>query len=211
MDVKEEIAYREGILNKARKGQRISPEERLWLNTHRIINFSLGYPYLNTDIIQLCPNVDYKIRIQLENVNYPGRIIPIITVPAGKGGIKSDSSLTDYHGNVSTGNTVKMLGLLLDLHNKETEISYYSKLGLLGLSYQCDYWDDKQNLMIRKSSSSCAPHYALVREALSENKVRYCCKSPVSDDYDSLVFTIEWNPRDKGTGLSSPDPARFKP
>ena len=84
MNYEEEINCRNNIMSRVRHGEKITSEDRLWLVTHRIINPTLGYPYLNTDIIHLHPKVTYVICVTVENLIYPVRIIPVITVPGGK-------------------------------------------------------------------------------------------------------------------------------
>lgn len=196
MSYEEEMVYRENILSKIRNGAKITPEERLWLVTHRIINRRLKYPYLNTDIIHLNAKEDYLIRVKVEDKTYSDRIIPFITVPGGKGRIVA-TNVVDRAGKLSSKKQIKMIGLLVDLNRNLAEISYCSELGLLGISYECDYFDDKQNIMIRKDSCIGDPNFAMTSEFLSHNKVLYRCKSPISDDFQSLVFSVEWNTVDK--------------
>ena len=184
----EEINYRNMIMERRRKGEKLTREERQWIDTHRLINRELGYPYLNTDMIQLQPNERYHIHVQVESRSYEGRMIPIITVPAQKGSIVSNLELTDYEGNIKTGQEVKMLGLLTDV----AEFDYRSELGLLGVSYECDYFDDRLRVMQRIDSGLGYPNFAMLREDLSENKVLYRCKTPVKDNYEGLVFSITW-------------------
>ncbi len=192
MVYKEEIDYRNEILLRVRNGKKISPEERLWLVTHRLINRSLGYPYLNTDIIHLQPKVNYSIRVKVENLTISNRIIPVITIPGGKGKLVANTQLTDHNGNISPRKNVKMLGLLIDMNHCESKLSYQSNLGLLGVSYECDYFDDKQGIMLRKNSCVGDPKFAMLCEFLSDNKILYRCKAPTNDSFESFVFSIEW-------------------
>lgn len=192
MNYEEEVSYRNKILSRARNGERITSEERLWLATHRIINQALGYPYLNTDIIHLRPKTDYFIRVKVENLIYPRRIIPVITVPGGKGKIVTDTLLTDHSGNISSKKSIKMLGLLVDLNHNETELFYQSNLGLLEISYECDYFDDKQHIMLRKNSCVGDPKFAMLSEDLANNKKLYRCKPPTKDSFECFIFSIEW-------------------
>ena len=192
MNYEEEINCRNNIMSRVRHGEKITSEDRLWLVTHRIINPTLGYPYLNTDIIHLHPKVTYIIRVTIENLTYPGRIIPVITVPGGKGKIVANTLLTDYNGNVSSKKPVKMLGLLVNLNHNEAEFAYQSNLGLLGVSYECDYFDNEQHIMIRKNSCVGDPDFAMLGEVLSDNKILYRCKAPTNDSFESFAFSIEW-------------------
>lgn len=193
MHYDEEIRHRNTILSRARNGERVTAEDRLWLATHRIFNRTLGYPYLNTDIIHLRPEVNYCIRIKVESLTYPGRVLPVITVPGGKGKIIANTLLTDHKGGVASRKSVKMLGILVDLNHNETEIIYCSNLGLLGVSFECEYFDNKQHIMLRKDSCVGDPNFAMLSEVLADNKIRYRCKTPENDGFESFVFSIEWN------------------
>lgn len=196
MNYEEEVRYRNKILSQVRNGEKITSQDRLWLLTHRIINRTMGYPYLNTDIIHLCPKMNYVVRVKVENLTYPGRIIPVITVPGGKGKIVANTFLLDHNGDVTSKKPVKMLGLLVDLNYNEAEFAYQSSLGLLGVSYECDYFDDKQRIMLRKNSCVGDPNFAMLSEVIADNKILYRCKAPTTDSFESIVFSIEW---DKGT------------
>lgn len=193
MNHEEEINYRNKILFRVRNGDKISAEDRVWLATHRLYNRLMGYPYLNTDIIQLLPKVNYRVKIKVETLSYQKRILPVIAIPGGKGGIYTNFALVDYNGNISKGKPVKMLGVLIDSEHDESEIAVCSHLGLLSVSFECEYFDEKQHLTIRKCSNVGDPNFAMIRETISENKIRYRCKIPGNITFDSYVFTIEWN------------------
>ena len=200
MEVNQEILYREKILARIRNGDGVTTEDRLWLATHRIINRTLGYPYLNTDIIPLEAKTTYGIRIQVEKIIYPGRIIPVITVPAGKGRIITTKLLADYKGNISSRKPVKMLGVLVGSNHRQSELMYQSDLGLLGISYECDFFDDRQHLALRKNSCVGDARFAMVSEKVAENKMLYRCKSPIDNSFETLVFSVEWNKTGDGVG-----------
>ncbi len=193
MNYEEEIEYRRELLSIVRNGGKLLPEERLWLATHRIINRMLGYPYINTDIVQLQPNVNYVVCVKVEKLTYSDRIIPVITVPGGKGTIVTNGYLADYNGNAVSKKMVKMLGVLVDAKHNEVEFAYQSNLGLIGISYECDYFDERQKLIIRKNSCVGDPGYAMLSESLANNKIRYRCKNPVNDSFEEFVFTLEYN------------------
>lgn len=192
MNYEEEIHYRNEIMTRVYRGERATAEETLWLATHKLFNWQLGYPYLNADIVQLKAKENYRIKIEIEYLSCANRIIPVITVPGGKGKIITDFQISDYNGNVTTGRPVRMLGVTVSQSHSQTEICYQSDLGLLGISYQCDYFDNKHNLLIRKDSITGDPSFAMIREVLSDNKMLYRCKLPTSDSFDSLVFSIQW-------------------
>ncbi len=191
MNLEEEIRFRNNIMKRIRSGEKVSLEERTWLVTHRVFNFDLGPPFLNFDIIQLLPNRKYIVRLRIEKLNYNQRIIPIVVVPGGKGGIFADFPIVDLNGKATTKN-VKMLGLLLDLNRNESTFAYRSEIGLIGICYECDYFDTKQQLNIRKSSNTGAPNFAMLRENISDNKVKYKCKLPFNNNFEDFAFSVEW-------------------
>jgi len=193
MNYEKEIIQREKLLSLVRKGEEITSDDRLWLVTHPIYNRNLGYPYLNTDIIQLTPRIKYNIFLKVESLAYPERIIPIVAVPGGKGKIIANNVYREtQNGNVITKKPIKMFGALLDLSHRETKFVYQSDLGLLGVSFQCEYFDDKMNLRIRKSSDTGDPRFAMLREMVAKNKMLYRCKAPNDDNFESLVFSVAW-------------------
>ncbi len=192
MNYNEEIEHRNTIMSRIRNGEKVTSEDRLWLATHRIYNRVLGYPYLNADIIHLDPNVNYHICIKVESLTYPSRILPVITVPGGKGTIVANNVLYDYTNTVTSKKGVKMLGVLVDLNHNKTKITYQSTLGLLGVSFECEYYDDKQHLTIRKNSNVGDPNFAMLGEVLTKNKILYRCKTPDKNNFESFVFSIQW-------------------
>jgi len=188
----DEIKQREQILDKVYNGKRITADERVWLITHSVYNRRLDFLAYNVAVEHLEAKKWYALKIKVESILYDERIIPIINVPASKGQIVTDLDLTDIDGKSVSTHSVKMLGLEWDDGHREFEVEYYSALGLLSVQYECDYFDSKQNLHMRKSSSTGDPDFAIIRQVVDDHKVRYCCKSPLNDTFDAMVFTIEW-------------------
>lgn len=188
----EQIEHRKAILDRIRRGNRITPDDRLWLATHPIFNRSLGYPYLNADIISLQPNQTFLIRIEVEACSYPSRILPVLTVPGKKGAIIPSKLLMDRSGNLLSRKPVRMLGVLVDGDNQNAEVHYQSAFGLLGISFECEYYDCKQHLTIREDSNTGNPCFAMYCEKCADNKVLYKCKPPGLDNFESFCFSVEW-------------------
>ena len=82
--------------------------------------------------------------------------------------------------------------LLLNMQHKKTQFLYQSGLGLLGISYECDYIDKKQNIRMRQNSSTGATNLAMLCERISTNQMLYRCKNPNNSSFDSLVFSVRW-------------------
>lgn len=198
MGFEQEIKKRGEILKKIYTGCKVTLEEKEWLALHCIYNESLGYPYLNTDIISLLPENLYCIKIQIEEKKYPGRILPIVQVPLGKGSIKTGGTLANYKGNINT-KPVKMLGCLIDTENTTIEFSYKSQFGALCVSYECEFYDEKQKLIIRKNSNTGDSRYAMIKKVVSDNKMLYFCKEPLGNAFDGLIFSVTIQ------GLQQPD------
>ena len=197
MNYQEEIEYREMILTRIANREKLRAEDRLWLATHRIYHRTLGYPYLNTDIVSLRCKTKYTVRIEVEKIAYPRFIIPVISVPGGKGNIVTNFELTNLDGETVSKKTTKILGVLVNAQKPSSEFIYHSDLGLMGISFECEYYDDKLHLLTRKDSNLRDPDFAMFGEILSENKMRYHCKPPMSKCFDDYVFSIEWNPLER--------------
>lgn len=98
----EECDYRESIMNKIYKGEKITDEERLWLTINPLYNNLYREPCYNIDIIHLEADVRYCICVEIEKINCKERIVPVVGVAAGKGKITIDGELLDLDGNVTT-------------------------------------------------------------------------------------------------------------
>lgn len=192
MTYSEEIEYRKAIMSKVHSGERITSEERLWLVTHPLYNSQFGYPHLNSDIISLLPDTNYHVKIKIEKNLYSGRILPVINVPGGKGKINTDIPTFDYNGNLSSGKDLKMLAVMFGPECNEIEIDYRSGTGKLGISFECEYFDDQQGLIIRKNSNVGDPNYSMIRKNLPENEVLYLCNPPKCENYDNFCFSVKW-------------------
>lgn len=189
---KDEIIYREELLQKIRDNVKITPDERIWLITHPIYNQRFGFSFFNVATENLEPNTWYILRINVECITYTDRIIPIIYAPGKKGEIVADFKLTDLKGNVSLKKPVKMLGFEIDPIHMEAKVKFRSALGILSVAYECDYFDKNHTLHKRQASSTGDPDFAMKKETLNNRMVRYYCKSPINDSFDAMIFTIEW-------------------
>lgn len=192
MNFQEEIEYRKLLLAKISGGAKVSSEDRLWLQTHCTYNKILGYPHLNADIIHVQPNEKYCLNIKLELNAQNDKIIPVISIPANKGNIVTNTTLTNLDGKVVPCKPIKVLGVMINSTHTESQLNFCSTLGLLKVSYECTYYDDMQNIFIQQSSSTGDPSFAMLKEVLSENKVLYRCKHPKSDKFDKYSFSVEW-------------------
>ena len=184
---------RNEILKKVKSGAKISKEERFFLETTPAYNSALGYPYLFKDVVNINSSDEVTISVVVESISYNEKIIPVISVPAQKGMISTSFELFNYKGELSKDNKTKVLGVDLSDEHKSTVVQYKSDLSLLAVNYECWCY----NMILKKTlpeSSMCGKtNYAMSKEVVSENKIRYFCKSPDSDSFDAMVFTVEWN------------------
>lgn len=184
---------RNEILKKVKSGAKISKEERFFLETTPAYNSALGYPYLLKDVVNINSSDKVSLSVVVESISYDEKIIPVISVPAQKGMISTSFELFNYKGELSKDNKTKVLGVDLSDEHKSTVVQYKSDLSLLAVNYECWCY----NMILKKTlpeSSMCGKtNYAMSKEVVSENKIRYFCKSPDSDSFDAMVFTVEWN------------------
>ena len=184
---------RNEILKKVKSGAKISKEERFFLETTPAYNSALGYPYLLKDVVNINSSDEVSLSVVVESISYDEKNIPVISVPAQKGMISTSFELFNYKGELSKDNKTKVLGVDLSDEHKSTVVQYKSDLSLLAVNYECWCY----NMILKKTlpeSSMCGKtNYAMSKEVVSENKIRYFCKSPDSDSFDAMVFTVEWN------------------
>ena len=192
-----EVEQREKVLQKVHKGIKISPDERLWLQTHSVYNWRIiGDDIFNQVVERTIPEGKWlKMSLKVESVSYERRIVPEIIVPGGKGKIVCDWELTDLREKVKPQRTpIEWLCIELDtdIPNPTYELDYISDRGLYGIAYRCDYYDERMKIHKREGSSTGNPKLAIRREPIDDHTIRYYCKSPISDSFDALVFTVGW-------------------
>lgn len=188
----EEIKIREALMKKVTTGIKLQKEENMWLMTHCLYNAKLGYPYLNSDIIKLCPNVLYDVYVSCESLIYPYSICPIIGVADMDGEIITDFELKDFYGKKDIQQRTKMLGLLLNEIGEEKKFKFKSKMGLMTVAYECEYYVNWLGRTIKESSNTGKYNFAMIKK--SNNGIfLYECKDPNSDDFNIFSFSIRIN------------------
>ena len=184
---------RNEILKKVKSGAKISKEERFFLETTPAYNSALGYPYLLKDVVNINSSDEVNLSVVVESISYNEKIIPVISVPAQKGMISTSFELFNYKGELSKDNKTKALGVDLSDEHKSTVVQYKSDLSLLAVNYECWCYNMIPKKTLPESSMCGKTNSAMSKEVVSENKIRYFCKSPDSDSFDAMVFTVEWN------------------
>lgn len=189
MYYKDNIARRKHLEKMVCDGEKISKEEQLWCISNPLYNEKYQEPRLQKDIIKLLPNKTYNIKIVLEQLKNEGlkRIIPIISIVGKKGNISINHSTND-----NSNRSVKALGVLIDKEIPTSCFSFNSESGLMSIAYECFYYKSYSNIDVVESSYSANLSFAMIKTELADNKIRYACKSPLRNEFDALVFTIEW-------------------
>ena len=194
MNYKENIAYRQLLNQKVCNGYRCTKEEKLWFQVNPMYNPRYDEPRYQRDLIQLKPKQLYQIKVKIELLNHDlMRMIPLIGVAAGKGEIVTVNPLFDIDEKQTEKYSTKLLGVLIDNDRPESQFTVKSQLGLVSVAYQCDYFDPYMKLEKRECSDGVNRLFAMNRKDISSNQVLYECKSPLKEDFDALVFSIEWN------------------
>ena len=104
MNVENEIEYRQQLLKSLCNGKKITKDEKKWLETHIAYSDKYGYPFVVKDVIELIPNVEYTIRVELIAEKSKDKMSPIFIIPLKKGYIKSDYNVKDIYGKMSNKN-----------------------------------------------------------------------------------------------------------
>lgn len=63
MEVREAIAYRKSLIEKAMAGQKLTENQREWLASNPIYNDKIGDSFLNLDILRISPQTEYLVQI----------------------------------------------------------------------------------------------------------------------------------------------------
>jgi len=191
----EEIQYRQFLMNELAKGNG-KQEYVEWLNTHSIYHYDLGSPFYLNVIETLEKKQWYSLKIEIESLNYKDSISPVISIPFGEGQIVAPFEVRNRYGKKSSRKPIKMLVFEKEL-SKSTSVKFQAELGLLSVQYYCSHYDPTVKLQRLSLSSHEHTTFAIRREPINDHAVRYFCKSPVSDSFDALVFTIEWTKIDE--------------
>ena len=193
MEVREAIAYRKSLIEKAMAGQKLTENQREWLASNPIYNDKIGDSFLNLDILRISPQTEYLVHIKLLS-NLKGEYgIPLVGIPWGQGCVQAAGTVRDLNGKEFTRKKVKLLGIEIDDFHRQTTLRIRSALGLLSVAYIYEYRMEESRAVVRKSSSTGDLRYAMRRTA--ENGVyMYECKQPSNDNMKALVFSLELQP-----------------
>ena len=192
MNYKDNINYRHFLEQKVFEKKKLTDEDKWWLESNPRFNGKFDFPCYQRDILKIPENVETQVTISLSIHNDKAKIYhPVISV-IGKGSIKVNGQLLDFNREIVNCNKTKILILLLEEKNP-ISVSVVSKSGLLGIAYQCEYYDERTRLHTSEISDGANLSYGMKRCDVSNNEFVYYCKNPsVSDDsFDSYVFSIK--------------------
>ena len=190
MDYLEEIAYRKEILDRAYKGIRPTKEERMWLCTHSYFNEALGYPYYGISVEHIKEKQWYKLRFTVEEVSYHKDVLIQISVASSKGQIFTPPEMKDMMWQERTEKPFRIICMEAKM-GEEYEIAYYSPWGIFDIAYRLEMTTGSKDV-IAYEPSNVLLSLAMLREQISDNKVRFRCNSASNMDFKALVFTLEW-------------------
>lgn len=193
MNYKEEIEIRKTIKGKIYDGEKITKEEREWLVTHPVYHENMGFPILKSDVFDVKPNTQYSVTLKKLSSAYSYKIGTIISVPAGKGKIIVDKEVFDmYNRAKKPGTPIKAYLIGFENYDEESFI-YLSTIGKMGVDYHCQYFEKWLNAITSGSSDGADLRFAMKKEIVADNKIIYRCKSVSEENFDALVFSVEFN------------------
>lgn len=191
MNYIENINYRHELLQKESFGKKLTSEEKEWCKSNPIFNERYEEPCYQRDILHLPSNCLCNITTTLIHRTKGVSIIPIIGVVLGKGSIYAKS--TDLSSGEIKEICTKKLGVLISEERPISSISFLTKNGYMSVEYECKYFDSRMN-MYKREPSILNFAYGMKKEEVSDNKIIYRCKHPLSDknNFSDYVFSLEW-------------------
>lgn len=179
----EEIAYRGRLLERARSGGKLEPDEREWLVTHKAFSDIYGWPYLVMDIIKLEPNCNYTVTAELLFSNCSEMMISTVSLPRSKGRILFD----DKNGQSQM---TKAVGLFFDEKNKELTFSLKSKMGLMCVTMEYRTKDHRGVEHWRSSVNDDRLAMKIIES--TDTKRRYSCCGIENSQTEHFDFELRW-------------------
>ena len=186
------INTRKSIDTKWMRKEKVTKEDREWCATNPIYNEMYGESFYQRDVISLLPNHKYSVTVEIESAPYGDGMIPMMGIAYGKGKLWGQSI------DIDTGKTIdfdtKCLGVVLTKNQQLYLFNFVSQLGYMCVEYKNEFFDENSKVYVREPSTLNYA-YAMKKEMVGENKVRYFCKHAKAEknDFTALIFTITWN------------------
>jgi hypothetical protein len=196
MDKQESQTYRNQLLQKAYAGAKLSTEENFWLRANPCYSNRFGLDYLRKDIISLEPNQKYLLQLSCQMQDPTVSIVPIISIPTGKGMLTLDKNF--HHGlDKDSFRPRKKMALVVE-PNQPAHILFKSSEGLLAVTYHC-LVKAKNGVTSIWWESMEAESLAMKKEAIEDNAIQYgCCGAggkpeDIHDEdfFRRYIFTIQ--------------------
>lgn len=187
----DDLEYRK--LLQSKKGK-LTLDEKKWLATHPMYNEILGCSILRADCISMNPKIPYFITVKLESCHTLSRITPTISVPLRKGYMKVSGSVYNIDRvAVPPNEKIYILSTCNSEDHPTSQVEYYSDLGCLEVSYDCEVTDHRG--FKYWGSSKMIRGLGMQKEQISASKVLYRCNDITHQTFDSYVFSVEWTPK----------------
>ncbi len=193
---KADIKKRNQIMSSIYGKEKISTEERYWLNTHSIYNAKKGYPFLQLSIEKIEPHTWYDLKVSVDKCSNDMVFYPLIGTPDNEGQIITNDDVCGYNGEPSS-SVIKLLSLnsLVEKGNY-TDLEIYSSDGIFSVQYIAECTNPYLSQAKMRKTSTAHLGFAMIRKEISHNKIRFACKNPETDieisDFNDYIFTVEW-------------------
>ena len=185
----DDIEYRNNLRSK--KGK-LTLDEKKWLATHPMYNEILGGSILRADCISINPKIPYFINIKMVRNDKLLRITPTIAVPLRKGYIKTNGPVYNIdHVNVPQNEKIYVLSTCNSHAHPTSEVEYYSDLGCIEISYDCEIVDHRGYKYW--GSSKMIRGLGMQKEQISDSKMIYRCNDVTQKTFESYIFSVEWH------------------
>ena len=196
--VQNEIQYRETLLKKGYR--KLTIAEKTWLQTHAIYSIKYGYPYLQAQVIEIKPNVIYKLTVSLNRKKAFHRITPTIRIPMEKGFILFDGLIKDQSGKVYDSSKATILSTNTDEEHPRVQLTLLSELGYFMVYFHSmnltkQYSEPHSISSIyseRLVPSITIPYFAMECTKTKYNRLRCACSTSREQFIVVYEFDIEW-------------------
>ncbi len=179
MNYHQNVAYCSELLTRIRKGEKLNPEEKWWLQSNPAYNPDFGENALSFDILSVQPRITYHVKISLFGKKSSQDFQTGFSCVRGKGTI------------TQVGDPKKYQGVKVELTQEKPIIEFdlCSQNGLVRIQYT-------HFIMVAKSlvnaTSDSYEVLAMRKTILNDTKILYSCTPWKQDDFEAYQFIIEW-------------------
>lgn len=175
------IAYRDEIMTRVRNREKITKEERNWLQSNPVYNQKYGPDALAIDILYLEPKTKYHVKLSFVGKKSKDTFWTKFTCVLGEGYIEVPNDPKKYGGEIYK----------LSVEFPKMEFELFTKNGLIQIDYTQFYFCEINGITSGVSGST-DPRLAMKKTILADTKILYSCKAVDSDDFESYQFLVEW-------------------